>query len=317
MYQLGSFNDLSSRTSCSLCCAIVSAYISAPLPYGPRRSSESFCKELRVQGCWQQASEHDRGACLRIFLIQGHEERKALLTIRILGSQDSLEPYFARKVEKKQINVDMVRGWLARCTKNHDCYPSPSHQFCAPVTPPLFRVIDVQQMCIMSPPEACRYLTLSYVWGSKPLFLTIKANVVELSSPGGLKNHWSELSPTIRDAILFTDQIEERYLWVDSLCIVQDGGDEVLDAIHSMDLVYTQALAMICACDDQAPDVGLQGVGKPRNTKNFVCDLGPGLKLAIQHDLATHIENSVYATRGWTCVLPDNRIFVASHMLTD
>ena len=108
-----------------------------------------------------------------------------------------------------------------------------------------------------------------------------------------------DLCPTIRDAIGFTKRLGERYLWVDSLCIVQDGPEKIL-VIQDMDLVYSQATAMICAADDKCQENGLPGIVDPRHVKQYVGEILPGLEVIAQYSPMAWIENTVYSTRGWT-----------------
>lgn len=63
-----------------------------------------------------------------------------------------------------------------------------------------------------------RYLTLSYVWGGDQLHKTIMANISAYECGIDL----SLLPATIRDAIHVTQALGFEYLWVDSLCIIQD-----------------------------------------------------------------------------------------------
>jgi len=295
MHQLGSYQDVYDRKSCSLCQLIAEAYYEGPLPYGPK-SSASWSKDLRVQGCWEQASTSEPNASyLRIYLIQYHEERKAALRVRLEDNEQKYS-HFGKEVTGPLIDFQVVKGWLEDCQEHHACHIK---AVSAVQTPALFKVIDVQKMCVVEPPPGCRYLTLSYVWGTKLMFLLKEANLAELSSTGGLKANWEKLSPTIRDAIHFARKLGETYLWVDSLCIVQDSSDK-LDAIQDMDLIYTQATAMICAADDRSPDHGLPGVNSPRKLQHHVREISPGFRVVAQHDFLVYVESSIYATRGWT-----------------
>lgn len=109
------------------------------------------------------------------------------------------------------------------------------------------RVIDVIRKNIVPAPPGCRYLALSYVWG-KPLLhqkttattrKALKSNVAELSKEGGLA--CLELPRTIRNAMTLTEELEEQYLWVDALCIVQDDVEDVQRQTAAMDSIYAGA----------------------------------------------------------------------------
>ncbi|KAA8571272.1 hypothetical protein EYC84_000599 [Monilinia fructicola] len=155
-------------------------------------------------------------------------------------------------------------------------------------------------MCIVEPPERCRYLTLSYVWGANQKFVSLKENYQQLSTPGGLTDYLGYLSRTIQDAIDVTKRLRERYLWVDSLCIIQDGLEEKQRALEDMGLVYSQALLMICAADDQSSNDGLRGVNVARNLRRYTREILPGLTLSAQYAFDPYLDSSIYNTRGWT-----------------
>ncbi|KAF0321097.1 hypothetical protein GQ607_011704, partial [Colletotrichum asianum] len=63
------------------------------------------------------------------------------------------------------------------------------------------------------------YATLSHVWGGTNTPSTTKDNLDDRIH-NGIKT--SELPATFRDAITVTDALGYRFLWIDSLCIVQD-----------------------------------------------------------------------------------------------
>jgi Heterokaryon incompatibility protein (HET) len=68
------------------------------------------------------------------------------------------------------------------------------------------------------------YATLSYCWGAleKHPLRTTQANI--LAHLNGI--NFETLSKTVQDAILVTREVGLSYLWVDSLCIVQDDRED-------------------------------------------------------------------------------------------
>jgi hypothetical protein len=89
--------------------------------------------------------------------------------------------------------------------------------------------IDVTQECIApSSYEMKKYLTLPYTWALIPNLRTMTLILNELRKPGALAPSMgfaSMIPKTIRNAIEIEKWLVERYIWVDSLCVVQD--DEV------------------------------------------------------------------------------------------
>lgn len=95
----------------------------------------------------------------------------------------------------------------------------------------------------------------------------------------------------------------ERYLLVDSLCIVQDSLSIKQDTINQMDLVYQNAFLTIAAASGRDANVGLPGVRS--NTRAVTQEhamIAPGLELIVPHSLKA-LERTVWATRAWTYVV--------------
>jgi hypothetical protein len=69
-----------------------------------------------------------------------------------------------------------------------------------------------------------KYAALSHCWGLYPLLTTTTSNISSHSSrpPGRSGIPLSSLPRTFRDAILIKRALGLRYLWIDSLCIIQD-----------------------------------------------------------------------------------------------
>jgi hypothetical protein len=68
-----------------------------------------------------------------------------------------------------------------------------------------------------SKPSSIKYAALSYCWGKIPFVKTTPTNIESLMT----SIPWNELPETVRDAITVTRRFQIRYLWVDSLCIIQ------------------------------------------------------------------------------------------------
>lgn len=71
--------------------------------------------------------------------------------------------------------------------------------------------------------EKAPYIALSHCWGSNQTFKTEKATLSKRCAGINI----NELPKTFRDAIAVTKKLRMRYLWIDSLCIVQDDRYEV------------------------------------------------------------------------------------------
>lgn len=87
------------------------------------------------------------------------------------------------------------------------------------------------------------YFTLSHCWGSsQPLRLT-KDNIPSLSKPSPLTG----LPETYRHALAIVNSLGYKYLWIDSLCIIQDDEKDWKAESSLMGLTYNHAVCNIAA----------------------------------------------------------------------
>ena len=87
------------------------------------------------------------------------------------------------------------------------------------------------------------YFALSHCWGKKPVITTTRRTLE--SRKAGLE--WCSLPKTIQDAILLTRRLGVNYLWVDSLCIIQDDTTDWEREASRMGAVYENARLVISA----------------------------------------------------------------------
>ncbi|KAK5657170.1 hypothetical protein OQA88_3227 [Cercophora sp. LCS_1] len=91
--------------------------------------------------------------------------------------------------------------------------------------------------------EKSPYLALSHCWGSTPPLQTTKANI-------GAHLHNIPLTFLPRlflDAITLTSRLGHQYLWVDSLCIIQDSPPDWDRESSLMSSIYTNSALTIAA----------------------------------------------------------------------
>ena len=209
--------------------------------------------------------------------------------------------FLGRRVADK-IVINRVKTWIRSCQRWHgnDCQNFVSRTDRG--MPPGFRVIDTWDRCIINEPgRECKYLALSYVWGGTSSLKLSTANIGEMRQPGNLKRKWQQIPRTIQDAITLTSSLGQRFLWVDSLCIIQDDPQDKNGLIPFMDLIYDRAFLTIVAATGQDSDAGLPGLRNgARHQTQQIEELKPGLRVVSPKHLADALEESYYETRGWT-----------------
>jgi hypothetical protein len=200
---------------------------------------------------------------------------------------------------RPKIDWQWARGWL------HEL-PEPDVSTHTNVSPHgdlhNMLVIDVLLDCVVQLPPCSRYLALSYVWGSdsKDQFCCLRSNLSTLSQAGALRNIC--LPRTISDAILACKQLDQKFLWVDRLCIIQDDSAEELSRqLNQMaDIYYHATFTLVAATGDGATH-GLSGVSYARDAEQIVCEYGSDFELADPTPSLDYIiGGSRWWTRGWT-----------------
>jgi hypothetical protein len=95
------------------------------------------------------------------------------------------------------------------------------------------------------------YITLSHCWGKVPPDAAWKTTSQTL---GRFSAHipMSILPRTLSQAVKITRQLGERYIWIDSLCIVQDSAEEWAKAVSEMGQVYSNSRCTIISSSDNA-----------------------------------------------------------------
>lgn len=148
---------------------------------------------------------------------------------------------------------ELIKWWIERCDQQHlACsFKHASHEKSRLPT----RLIDVGT-AIGATPRLCRgstlpggskYVTLSHCWGSLDFMKLTTHNMTDLEAAISV----DLLPKTFQDAILLTQQLNFffgfRYLWIDSLCIIQNSrADWEYEALLMKD-VYRQAVLNIAA----------------------------------------------------------------------
>jgi hypothetical protein len=91
--------------------------------------------------------------------------------------------------------------------------------------------------------SAPQYLALSYCWGKKKFLHLNNANLPELVKSVDI----TSLPATVRDAITVTRKLGCQYLWVDSLCIIQDSKTDWAVESLKMGSIYRNSKLKIAA----------------------------------------------------------------------
>jgi Heterokaryon incompatibility protein (HET) len=135
---------------------------------------------------------------------------------------------------------------------------------------------DIRLVSLDENNVAVNYVALSHCWGpSSKLPLTTRANNLGQRSQ---RISFFDLSLTFKDAVKLMRDLGQRYLWIDSLCIVQDDPEDWVREASKMATVYGNALFTLSALSSVDSTYGCR-VANPReithNHRFFDFDSGP------------------------------------------
>lgn len=106
------------------------------------------------------------------------------------------------------------------------------------------------------------YACLSHCWGpqeQRPL--DTRLETVDSFQTCGVP--WSDLPKTFQEAMVFTRRIGIRYLWIDSLCIIQDDADDWFREAGRMATTYENATLTLAATSSASSQEGLYRTSVP------------------------------------------------------
>lgn len=120
-----------------------------------------------------------------------------------------------------------------------------------------------------------------------------------LARPGSLRG--IQLARTVLDAIFVCQRLGHRYLWVDSLCIIQDDSAEAMSKqLDQMAGIYHRAtLTLVAATGDHAGH-GLAGVSRARDPQVKCNATGDFELVHFAPCLLDILQRSTWWTRCWT-----------------
>jgi len=159
--------------------------------------------------------------------------------------------------------------------------------------------IDVQDCCIKPSSGDCRWLALSYVWGKANFIRLTKSNYDALTTPGYLKH--VRLPRTIQESMELVSKLSERYLWVDSMCIIQDDEENKMAQIKNMGTIYNSAALTIVAASGDDVEAGLAGLYPGSRLAQQCFENVQGLRLlAMGPPLESVLCGVKWDSRAWT-----------------
>ncbi|KAJ4985659.1 hypothetical protein SVAN01_08834 [Stagonosporopsis vannaccii] len=194
--------------------------------------------------------------------------------------------------------VFRVKSWLNVCSRDHIECQSKSQ---SPLPTRVILIEDSRHVRLVSSHGATApYACLSYRWGTQCSIQTTRSSLDRFQK--GIP--WDNLPATFRDAISFVHRLGIRYLWIDSLCILQDSGDDWQHEGSKMARIYQGAIITIAAVLNSDPTEPLFRRSYSQHLSRYM-PIGSGDEEAVsihyreplRHD--THPPVRPLEDRGW------------------
>lgn len=203
--------------------------------------------------------------------------------------------------------LQLAHRWLQECLASHDlCTQRHTAQL-----PPsrLLKILEngsvaLRQAFARDYNSGVQYLTLSHRWTPDMQTVLRKSNLRALQRGISL----TDLKRSIQDAVQVATYLGVKYLWVDSLCIIQDDEANRAREIGLMAQVYGNAVCNLVASDAEANDKGLFFPRNEHDVRSFVVKNvnGPTDLVAQSHHISRdwdhikqRLQSSALEQRAW------------------
>ena len=150
-------------------------------------------------------------------------------------------------------NLELIHHWVEECDERHPRCNVKAHQKNLPLPT---RVIDLgvpscseDLRLLVSEGQTGRWIALSHCWGLAPFITTTTTNIDRHKD--GIK--LDDLPRTFQDAVALCTHLSIRYLWIDSLCILQDSHEDWKREASRMPSIFANSyLTIVASASDNA-----------------------------------------------------------------
>lgn len=211
----------------------------------------------------------------------------------------------------------LVKAWIKECIDTHEtCRHFSSMrpntatrvrpEYVIEISPSPNQESDIRLRLVKTAnlPSDIRWATLSHCWGRNPVFRTVNENLGAMLESIPI----NELPKTFRDAVQVTHSLGYCYLWIDSLCIIQDSEKHWVQESAIMGDVYHQSVFTIAASGAADGTVGCFQTRNPLCFQDLSFSIHPkegvtwSICVARTYLKATELDSlpeEPLHTRGW------------------
>ncbi|KAH7316936.1 hypothetical protein B0I35DRAFT_469369 [Stachybotrys elegans] len=193
-----------------------------------------------------------------------------------------------------------ARSWLRNCDDHHaHCRPNQGIGLPTRLLDTGLPGNDTLRLYETKPGDSMSYVALSHPWGLGPHFCTTTANLDSFKQ----SIDYTKLPATFKHAITVTRQIGQRYIWIDSLCIIQGPDGDFKQEAEKMEIVFASADCVISACSSRGQSDGFLNKFKAKQDGEFVtfprAGFSPLYICRFIDDFAHDVLESNLSRRGW------------------
>ncbi|RGP70518.1 hypothetical protein FLONG3_7390 [Fusarium longipes] len=229
-----------------------------------------------------------------------------------------------KPVFDRQQSLSRIRRWLESSTRSSELRPQlPTRLLCCQPSPtpggnPTVRVVDSVHL-----DPSTYYAALTHRWGAVQPLMLLK----DLEKTFHDNIPFASIPATFQDAIKLANNIGIEYMWIDSLCIIQDSKDDWQAEAARMASVYSQSYVTIAATSAQDSAAGLK---EQTSMLRHPCEITPSwtgfeneippgpLRIIIRSGFCDEVLSKPLFRRGWTFqewILSPRTIHVARDQL--
>ncbi|KAK0627887.1 heterokaryon incompatibility protein-domain-containing protein [Immersiella caudata] len=227
-------------------CATCSLLISIAMRFLPHSQA---AKLQAVDYAIYEDKSHDRPLELIVHYEQDGRKRKKELTCfrpptpafpwPIIGPYDNID----RNTGSVE-TLRLAKSWIFNCISSHvKCEDNFTSQLPKRVVQISGTSQSPRTKLYETRGASGRYACLSHCWGMIQPFRTLSGNIDAMRQ----QVCWSDLCQTFQDAIMVCLALEIEFIWIDSLCIIQDSEEDWREQAAAMASIYANGFLTIAA----------------------------------------------------------------------
>ncbi|KAI1413399.1 HET-domain-containing protein [Hypoxylon sp. FL1857] len=165
-----------------------------------------------------------------------------LASAELDGYENIQTGHLLSKATSSEDTLSRAQGWIDECKSNHPACQNASGS--SPYMPKRVLNLSNNRVVLQIDVKPSPYACLSHCWGpSHSPIKTLLSTITDFQS----EIPWKQLSKTFQDAVDICRRLRVDYLWIDSLCIIQDSAEDWNEESVKMADIYENAFFTIAA----------------------------------------------------------------------